>query len=376
MNSIEARPVELSGIDGSNPLGFLAALGTLVALHRAGETQVKLGWKKTTKWTPVLIGLSSNNPIEEISEKIEKILHGNSVSSDAAKERDQAQKAFDDAKKEAKKKEKEINNRKLRGHSRDDAIARELQPLLDVLNQKRNEWLVSLKKAVPSPELVIGKHLDCSVMEYRDQAKIFLDTSNQLTRATLDLMSDFASDACVQEKNGKIEATPFCFISGSGHQYFLDTVRQLMETVETTRIQKILFEPWRYQDEKLSLRWDPLEDRRYALMDKNPTASDNKSKTEWMANLLAYQALVLFPSMPTQGGLKTTAWTREKKNLSFVWPIWDGYLGLDVIRSILQTICIVGKNIRKDKQKGISSLFAARRFRNGKYLNFSPAKVL
>jgi hypothetical protein len=27
------------------------------------------------------------------------------------------------------------------------------------------------------------------------------------------------------------------------------------------------------------MRWDPTEDRRYALLDRDPTAGDNKSRT-------------------------------------------------------------------------------------------------
>ena len=71
---------------------------------------------------------------------------------------------------------------------------------------------------------------------------------------------------------------------------------QPQDRLQIERVHAALFEPWTYRDDRYSMRWDPLEDRRYALMDRDPTASDNKSRTVWMANLFAYRSLVLFPS--------------------------------------------------------------------------------
>ena len=50
----------LSGLDGSNPLGFLAAVGTLVILsdqHQFPDKVAKLGWRETPEgWRAVLVG--------------------------------------------------------------------------------------------------------------------------------------------------------------------------------------------------------------------------------------------------------------------------------------------------------------------------------
>ena len=89
-------------------------------------------------------------------------------------------------------------------------------------------------------------------------------------RDALDFLAAFASDGCFDKRTNRVEATPFCFINGSSGQYFLSTVRQLISEVCPERVQATLFSPWTYQDQKLSLRWDPHEDRRYALMDRDP----------------------------------------------------------------------------------------------------------
>jgi hypothetical protein len=224
-------------------------------------------------------------------------LVGRQVSEDAEEKRIATQKDFNAARTVLKKKLREIKDRGLRGKERKGAIEVEIAPLKQETSLKRGVWLDALKHAVPSLELALGRHIDCTGDEYREYATSFLEGSGVARRAPLDLLAAFASDAYLDEL-GRVVATPFCFVTGSGHQYFLDTVRQLMNEVTAERIRSVLFEPWTYGDEKLSLRWDPMEDRRYALMDRDPTASDNKSRTVWMANLLAYRALVLFPSAP------------------------------------------------------------------------------
>src|SRR5690606_17386924 len=139
-------------------------------------------------------------------------------------------------------------------------------------------------------------------LEYRTIAEPLLESTSIDSREPLDMLAAFCSVGCLHEslskrKEGKLAATPFSFISGSGHQDFLDTAGALLKNVSAARLQAALFEPWNYEDDGLSMRWDPVEDRRYALMDRDPTAADNKPRTVWMANLLAYRALALFPSV-------------------------------------------------------------------------------
>jgi len=171
----------------------------------------------------------------------------------------------------------------------------------------------------------------------------------------------------------RMEATPFCFVTGSGHQYFLDTVRQLIEQVTPERIESALANDLPPSDEKFSMRWDPSEDRRYALMWNDPTASGNKTMTNWAINLLAYQGLQLLPSTPSTRGLRSTGWTNGKEP-SWSWPIWVSPLGMDLIRTIL---------IRTDSEKqpariGIEAIYRAYRLQVGNpplhKINFSPAE--
>jgi hypothetical protein len=375
----DKTPLELTGLDGANPLGFLAALGTLVVCHQAGETKARLGWRRSTKWTPVLEDVSTTDP-EALSGLLSEFLRGEDVAGDAENKRESAQKEFDKAKKAVKDKREEIKKRRLRGNERKEAFDREVKPLQEVLSQKRQEWLETLKHAVSRPELAIGKHIDCQGDEFREHANRFLSDTNYAEREVLDLLTNFGSDACTKQKSDRIEATWLCFITGSGHQYFLDTARQLMDKVNQQRVYAALFKPWAYQDEILSMRWDPMEDRRYALMDRDPTASGNKPRTVWMANLLAYRALALFPSAPTRNGLVTTGWSRFGDDLAFTWPIWVHAIGPDAIRSLLQSpeLSMSEPSEIMLRAQGVTAVFRARRLQVGNpplhKINFSPAR--
>lgn len=374
--------LELPALDGANPLGFLAALGTLSTLHKAGQTNARLGWRRQVRWTPVLEGVTTEDP-KQLSDVLAQALRGRTVASDAEKKRKEAQQSFDAAKKVFKDKRDEIKKRRLRGEERKKAVETEIRPLKETLSQKRQVWLAALKDAVPRPELALGKHLDCTGDEFWEHCESFLETATHTDRETLDLLAAFGSDACTtKEKSARLEATPFCFITGSGHQYFLDTIRELVTRVTSERVQEALFSPWTYQDETLSMRWDPVEDRRYALMDRDPTANDNKPRTVWMANLLAYRGLVFFPSTPTTKGLGTTSWSHINKEPSFTWPLWEAPIGPDTIRTILQVpdLCSAEPSKLTLRAQGIAAMFRSRRIKVGEganfKINFSQARAL
>jgi len=377
---MSAESFELPGIDAANPLGFLAALGTLVTVRQAGEEQARLGWKRARTWVPVLEGTSTSDA-DELSDRIAGALRGRPVSDDDEKKRAATQREFDAAKKAVEDKKKEIRKRGLSKKDRESAIEEEVRPLEQVRDEKRLQWLAALEKAVARPELAIGKRIDCTYGEYRDHAGDFLVGAGHTDRETLDLLAAFGSDACCEERSDAITPTPFCFIRGSGQQFFLDTVRQLMEQVTCEAVRQTLFHPWAYRDEKLSMRWDPAEDRRYALMDRDPTAFDNKSRTVWMANLLAYRALPLFPSAPGRRGLVTTAWAlTDQGDLAFTWPIWEFTAPPDTIRSLLHLSELVEPepDSSRIRARGIAAVFRSRRVKVGAganfKLNFTPAR--
>jgi hypothetical protein len=387
----DEREIVLTGIDGANPLGFLAALGTVVVMRRI-VVHARLGWQRGVVWRPIISGALPVIPetdqvdIDALCCAIALELRGTPVGEDAEANRRAAQAVYDQTKNAITRKRKEIRDLRLRGKERQAAIDAGVAPLEQELRQAREVWLTTLQNAVPRPELALGKHIDCRPDEFRAHAGNFFESTNPACREPLDFLGSFASDACAESPE-RVLASFFCFITGSGHQYFLDTARALAGTVTDERVCATLFEPWTYSDETLSMRWDPTEDRQYALLDRDPTATGNKPRTEWGANLLAYQALVLFASAPSVRGFWTTGWDRPRPSMNiheacFTWPLWETPILPDTIRSLLQLDELTAGQPNRPvlQARGVAAAYRAQRIKVGSganfKVNFSPAQAV
>jgi hypothetical protein len=128
------------------------------------------------------------------------------------------------------------------------------------------------------------------------------------------------------------------------------------------------------------MRWDPLEDRRYALLDRDPTASGNKPRTVWMANLLAYRALALLPTAPTSRGLGAAGWIERGDSQAFTWPLWQYPATLDTVRSLVQLAEWAEEDPDTSplRARGIVAVYRAQRIEVGagsnRKINFAPAR--
>lgn len=369
----------LAGLDGSNPVGYLASLGTLQTLTVACRSRaVTMSWSMMSgTWSPSIHGIPGDRSL--IAKTIADHLGCPFCpGADADRKRERAQKRFDASRAKLKKAVDALKKSGLRGKERIAAEATELGPLQKRLERHRLVWLQRLRRAAPSSEMSLGKHLNAIGDELREMSALALGDSLSANREVVDLLAAFGSDACFDTKSRGMEATPFCFITGSGHQYFLDTVRQLYNEVDSRRIEAALYERTEARDEKLSMRWDPLEDRRYALMWDDPTSSSNKARTNWAINVLAYRGLQLLPSVPTARGLATTGWSRIPR-LAWTWPIWRGRASTLLVRSLLSHPRIVADEVDAAAltEIGLAAIYRADRLQVGNpplhKLNFAPA---
>lgn len=152
-----------------------------------------------------------------------------------------------------------------------------------------------------------------------------------------DFMAAFASEVLIEGKGAKpaqIQDTAFRTMSGAGHQHFVQFMAQLARETTESQLAEALFSPWRYSDPGPSLRWDPTDDRRYALRWGEP--SGDPVRTVRGANHLAVEALPLLPVMPVGKRLETTGFTQRRgEGVRWTWPIWEGLLGIDTVPSLL-----------------------------------------
>lgn len=373
------RQFELGGLDGANPLGFLATLGVLVALDRKGERDARLRWVQRHTWVPVLEQVTAASE-EHLARIIADGLRGRAASEEAERRREAAKKAMDAAKTELKKKRDDIRRRPLTRAERREAQDRELRPLQDKLEVLQAEYAQALREAVPRIELALGKRIEDATGEhYRQLAQGLLATTATADRDELDQLAALGSDGCL-DKNGQLLPTPFEFTHGSGHQSFLEDVRKLLDEISPERVHECLFWPWTYRDERISLRWDPVEDRRYALLDRDP--SEEGTRTVWMANLLAYRGLALFPTAPSRSGLAVAGWRTDGESWTFSWPIWTPPITLKAIVSLLRCGDLVSHDPDRAalRARGVTAVYRAQRIEVGQRpnskLNFSPARAV
>lgn len=288
----------LNGLDGSNPLGFLAAIGTVVVLQDVFP-EIRLGWEQAEGgWRPSLAGCGDDE--QAFSEKLSEAL------------KDASMAVFDvdskmpfDAKKFSRK-------------------------LLDV-------------------------QCISSIADRRDA----------------DFLSSFGTELYPAEKNGQFQDSRFRMVrsgdsAGQGLPFYAKEIRK---KVGIDHIQRTLFHAWDYQDTGYSLRWDPIEDQRYALRWRDP--SKLSQGTMLAANSLAIEALQWFPVvMPVGNQAQTTGFQRVgRRETYFVWPIWTPMVGMETVRSLLALDDLCEDPVPRSSlvKRGIEEVYRSQRIQQNQY---------
>ena len=296
----------LKGIDGSNPLGFLAAVGTLRVITNASpSSNWHLRWQMYDgAWTPELLG---NDQISE-----------------------------------------------------DDLIAM-LTPALEAMKDQ--------------PALKFAKNLNVSCEQFRVVTEKAQRAANFIDRHEADFIAAFGCESLpISGKDPTIQDTALRTMSGAGHQHFLGSMLELVQTTEPDHLRTSLFLSWQYTDDRPSLRWDPADDRRHALRWKVP--SNDPVRTMRGANRLAMEALPLLPTAPGARRLQTTGFSQRRgEGVVLTWPIWEGPLSMDVVRSLLSMAAL--QEPEPDhatlRARGVVAVYRSQRITRDKYRNFTVA---
>ncbi len=305
-----SEPILLNGLDGSNPLGFLAAVGTAVVLHDTFP-EICLGWKLTGEgWRPLIEGC---------------------------------------------------------GEDKEDFL---------------KELLAALQNA-PMTVFDIDDQLPFDASKFSNALQKEQHHSSIKKRRDADFLSGFGIDLHPDEKN-YFQDSSFRMVrrgdsAGHGLPFY---VKEIRKKTDLDCIRRTVFHSWDYQDKDYSLRWDPIEDQRYALRWKDPSKSglDDGPGTMLAANSLAVEALRIFPSVLVGNKVQTTGFQRiGRREVYFVWPVWTPMVRMDTLRSLL-ALSDLGKDplpLSSLAKRGIEEVYRSQRIQQNQYYsNFLSAHPL
>jgi hypothetical protein len=259
-----------------------------------------------------------------------------------------------------------------------------------------------------TPEQVVEKAAEgCAVLaeDHQFDGEKDLTFDGPRARALLDaaaapdasrrqaLLGSLFSDGAVKE-DGKILASPLCAMFGQGHQHFLTRLadvphgvlpkamakrRPLPDLNQPTFLMAALFRPWLRIDETDGFRWDPAEDRRYAMRFRNP--SGDAGRTVHGANRLASLGLAALPgaAVVRRRGVRFLTLGAEQGpdgTLGITWPIWSRPASLAAVQAILGHPDLVAGDADAMLHLGVVERRRTLRIANGKFMNFTRAEVV
>jgi hypothetical protein len=242
-----------------------------------------------------------------------------------------------------------------------------------------------LRRHANGPEFVqLGDDLPVDFEVFRMFAESAATAASRNSRRWADFAAAWGSDALRDGED--IQDTDFRTMSGAGHQHFLAFMRELVQLTRERDLRSALFTRWTYTDDRPSMRWDEVDDRRYAYRSDDPAKSKAfPIRTVRGANRLAVEALRCFPVVPQGARLATTGFEPpsrrrryERRVVSLRWPIWNGFLTVSTAKSLLALPHLWRDPVPTDQlhEMGVVEVFECRRVTEGYVRSFTPARAL
>ncbi|TVQ88968.1 MAG: hypothetical protein EA397_15930 [Deltaproteobacteria bacterium] len=306
--------LKLSGMDGSNPLAFLAALGVLIACDErhqgASSCRPRLGWELDGVWRPVLkVELDGADELVDLLDSDRRDCAKDPVISFSYE-------------KESGKKVKKVFD---------------LKPPPSVLRASLLRWVTECQ-----PD----------------------------RRRTVDWMVGFVSEGAL-DNNGAAKPTALHFTAGQ--QQFLKAAKELVEGVRSADIHETLFGSWSYGSKLPVMGWDNTETRDYALRAMDP--SGDKKLGNPAADWLAIRGLLLLPTAARRSKQQTAGVQGGWKTGNFAWPLWQRHLTVRAAGGLLTWPGLRELSSAERERLGIGQVMEVRILRSdqGGYGSVTPA---
>lgn len=256
--------ITIAGLNGDQPIGFLAALGMLRILSR-NNPNTRMGWTEVdASWCPYFARESTELSL--------------------------------------------------------DCVAEELSAALQALSTEGDHGVAHFGDKIGVDPSVFRSHAQRSVTRWIDGAR-----QDSIDRDDPSLVSSMmVAMGCdvVLDGNEKVANTPLSFSNGASGQYLLKDFREAASLCTDDRIKGTL-EGTPELHQITSLNWDPRDQRAAAHRWIDP-ATDN-AEVDPGINALAFIGLSYFPAIP---GSKITSvgWAIHDERRGLRWPIWEPLL--------------------------------------------------
>lgn len=307
--------VILTGLDGSNPLAFFAALGVMCVLdHRWGAggragPRPLLGWEERGgRWRPRVF--TAEDIVAAVCE---------------------------------------------------DLVAWRAEPVLDLAYTKegtRTAVEAGIADLKPPP----------------DVARDFLGELGARAaagdRRSADLAAAWFTDVAV---DGKGNAKPTALHFTAGQQTYVKMVRSLRDGVARVDVEEALFGPWRGESKLPSLSWDASVSRLYALRATDPSKEKRGSVpgADWLASV----GLAMLPVAPRGSRVVTPGVSGGWKSGTLTWVLW----GVPAPRRSVQSLLAGRVPAPAERSaRNVVAVYSASILRSdtGGYGSFAPARVV
>lgn len=281
----------LTGLDGSTPLGFLAALGTLRAVASTDGPLPTLSWTHSGTWRPVLNCRHSTEELARALDADRASLLGSALLRD------------------------ENGYRYPKVEKNRTKLVKGLRPPVGVLRGFMREWLCQ-------NEMETIRYAAATLVETATER---LTEDRELTAADLDEWTiPYDSRSSLADV---IAPIPLDFTARN--EQFLQQVKVIGEGLQEASFTAELFEGAVYTEAPLpELRWSQDAEAPGALYSAGRRRHPVK---EW----LAFRALPLLSSCSDGDRVVSAGCRGGRKAGAFLWAVWDGRLDQRVIATLL-----------------------------------------
>ncbi len=277
------------GLDGANPLGFLAALGVLLVLSERAGPKPKLAWRNEGSWRPVLMQHDVAT-IQSLAGVLSKDLVG---------WENEPMLAFEYPKLE------KLGVKMFAG----------LRPPLQIFRP----WIRRLRDMNARRSLTYA----CALLS---------ETAVEEMKEDKGLSAELLAQNGIPfdpEADSRLGLMPTHFDFTSRNAQFLDQLRHIRGQLTEEAFLAELEGRRSPLSGVRRMEWDPDSSVPGAI--QSVATVPVRPAAEW----LAFRGLACLPAFGVPGTLNVTACRGRRKNGRFVWPIWEGCLSSDVVQSVL-----------------------------------------